>query len=138
MEEVVRSENLNAAYRWVFANQGAPGVDGMMVHELDDHIRQNWEKIEGWLWADKYRPKPVLKFEIEKQETPPTWPHGGRGESERGQRARPLVECRGQPHEPCVPKSWFDRQGLISLNAQHRLLFDSPWTAGYGTVGPVV
>lgn len=66
MEEVVARENLNAAYRRVVANKGSPGVDGMKVNELGDYIRTHWEKIEGWLLSDKYRPKPVLKVEIEK------------------------------------------------------------------------
>jgi hypothetical protein len=34
MDEVLSRENLNAAYRVVKANAGAPGVDGMSVEEL--------------------------------------------------------------------------------------------------------
>jgi RNA-directed DNA polymerase len=33
MDEVLSRENLNAAYRRVKANAGAPGVDGMSVKE---------------------------------------------------------------------------------------------------------
>ena len=35
MEQVVRRENLVAAYARVVRNGGAPGVDGMTVDELD-------------------------------------------------------------------------------------------------------
>jgi RNA-directed DNA polymerase len=35
MEEVLRGENLRAAYRRVVRNGGAAGVDGITVGELD-------------------------------------------------------------------------------------------------------
>ena len=38
MDEVLSRENLNAAYRVVKANDGAPGVDGMSVGELKEHV----------------------------------------------------------------------------------------------------
>lgn len=66
MESVLDPANLNAAHKRVVANKGAPGVDGMKVSELEEYIRQNWEKIRTWLLEDKYRPMPVRKVEIEK------------------------------------------------------------------------
>jgi len=38
MEEVLRRENLFAALKRVKANKGAPGVDGMSVEELPNHL----------------------------------------------------------------------------------------------------
>src|ERR1017187_407745 len=42
MEEIVERENLKEALRRVKANKGAPGVDGMTVNQLDDHLKQHW------------------------------------------------------------------------------------------------
>src|SRR6516162_2371803 len=42
MEEVCERENLKAALRQVRANQGSPGVDGMTVVGLKDHLKQHW------------------------------------------------------------------------------------------------
>ena len=41
MEEVVRKENLIRALKRVRANKGAPGVDGMTVDQLRDHLREH-------------------------------------------------------------------------------------------------
>jgi hypothetical protein len=47
MDEVLSRENLNAAYRVVKANAGAPGVDGMSVEELKEHVRKHWCEMEN-------------------------------------------------------------------------------------------
>ena len=39
MEEVVGRQNLQRALKRVCANQGSPGVDGMTVEQLKDHLR---------------------------------------------------------------------------------------------------
>ena len=59
MEEVLRRENLFAALRRVQANKGAPGVDGMSVDELPEHLRQAWPKIREQLLSETYVPAPV-------------------------------------------------------------------------------
>ena len=41
MEEVCERENLKAALRQVRANKGSPGVDGMTVVGLKDHLKQH-------------------------------------------------------------------------------------------------
>ena len=40
MERILGRENLQAAYLQVKANRGAPGIDGMEVEELPDHVRR--------------------------------------------------------------------------------------------------
>jgi RNA-directed DNA polymerase len=45
MEEVLRRENVMAAYKRVVANGGAPGVDGMTVGELMGYSREHWPRI---------------------------------------------------------------------------------------------
>jgi len=70
MEEVVSPENYGKALRAVIANQGAPGIDGMKVTELNGHLLRHWPKIHGKLMAGTYTPSPVKRVEIAK-------PNGG-------------------------------------------------------------
>ena len=64
MEEVLRRENLKAAYRRVVRNQGAGGVDGRSVDDLKHQIREDWPQIREALLSGMYKPSPVRKVEI--------------------------------------------------------------------------
>jgi RNA-directed DNA polymerase len=66
MDEVLSRENLNAAYRVVKANAGAPGVDGMSVEELKEHVRKHWETLQSKLRTGEYQPAAVRAVEIPK------------------------------------------------------------------------
>src|SRR5215471_5216118 len=66
MEEVCERENLKAALRQVRANQGSPGVDGMTVVGLKDHLKQHWPAIREQLLNGTYEPQPVRRVEIRK------------------------------------------------------------------------
>ena len=66
MEEVLRRENVRAAYRRVVRNGGAPGVDGMTVHELMPYCREHWARIREELLSGGYTPQPVRRVEISK------------------------------------------------------------------------
>ncbi|MEL7896563.1 group II intron reverse transcriptase/maturase [Vreelandella neptunia] len=66
MERVVDPENMERAYRKMVANKGAPGVDGMTVHQLADHLRQYWSTLCERLLADEYHPSPVRAATIPK------------------------------------------------------------------------
>ncbi len=66
MEEVLRRENLMAAYRRVVRNQGAGGVDGRSVDDLKHQIREDWPQIREALLSGTYQPSPVRKVEIPK------------------------------------------------------------------------
>ena len=66
MEEVVERENLKEALQRVKANQGSPGVDGMTVHALADHLKEHWPAIREQLLSGSYRPQPVRRVEISK------------------------------------------------------------------------
>jgi len=66
MEEVCERENLKEALRRVKANGGAAGVDGMSVDGLPDYLRENWQRMKGWLLAGTYKPQPVRRVEIPK------------------------------------------------------------------------
>jgi group II intron reverse transcriptase/maturase len=55
-----------AALRRVQSNGGAPGVDGMAVEELPEHLREHWSSIREKLEAGRYKPSPVKRVEIPK------------------------------------------------------------------------
>lgn len=70
MEHLCSKENLDSAYKRVYANKGAPGVDNMTVYQLKDWLTQNREKLKEQLINGNYKPQPVRKVEIPK-------PNGG-------------------------------------------------------------
>lgn len=65
-EQIFSRDNLMAALKRVQRNGGAPGVDGMTVDELPDHLRVHWPSIREKLEAGKYEPSPVKRVEIPK------------------------------------------------------------------------
>jgi RNA-directed DNA polymerase len=65
-ERIISRDNLMAALRRVQSNGGAPGVDGMRVEELPEHLREHWPSIREKLEAGKYEPSPVKRVEIPK------------------------------------------------------------------------
>jgi len=66
MEEVLHRENLLTALKRVVSNKGAPGVDGVTVDDLPDHLRREWPAIREQLLADTYAPSPVRRKDIPK------------------------------------------------------------------------
>lgn len=68
LEQICDRGNMQDAYLKVIRNKGAGGVDGMTVDELDDWLRSNYDALIGRLMAGKYKPKPVLRVEIPKEE----------------------------------------------------------------------
>ena len=66
MEEVCERENLTKALKRVQANKGSPGVDGMTVQRLGDHLRESWTTIREQLLNGTYQPQPVKRTEIPK------------------------------------------------------------------------
>lgn len=66
MEEVVGRQNLQRALKRVCANQGSPGVDGMTVDQLKDHLRAHWSETRQQLLDGHYTPQPVRQVLIPK------------------------------------------------------------------------
>ena len=62
-EQIVSRDNLMGALRRVQSNGGAPGVDGMTVEELPEHLMVHWPSIREKLEAGRYEPSPVKRVE---------------------------------------------------------------------------
>ncbi len=66
LEQILAGENLNLAYKQVKRNKGAGGIDGMQVDELLPFLRENRKELLQSLRDGKYRPQPVRRVEIPK------------------------------------------------------------------------
>ncbi|MFB5764134.1 group II intron reverse transcriptase/maturase [Paenibacillus medicaginis] len=67
LEEMVSRDNMNKAFKRVKANKGSHGIDGMGVDELLQYLRENGETIKQSILDGTYRPKPVRRVEIPKE-----------------------------------------------------------------------
>ncbi|USS95679.1 group II intron reverse transcriptase/maturase [Serratia symbiotica] len=66
MEVILNQENLKQALKRVKADKGAPGVDGISVSELPDHLKRQWPELRSNLLAGRYKPQPVRRVDIPK------------------------------------------------------------------------
>jgi group II intron reverse transcriptase/maturase len=66
MEAVLEPSNLRAALKRVRQNKGSPGVDGMTVKELPEHLREHWWELRERLLDGSYQPQAVKRVEIPK------------------------------------------------------------------------
>lgn len=66
LEFVLSPSNLNAAYRKVKRNKGSGGVDKMEVESLKDYLVSNKEGLQASILRGNYRPNPVRRVEIPK------------------------------------------------------------------------
>jgi len=67
LELILSRENLNRAYKQVKKNKGAGGVDSMQVDGLLPYLKENREELVQSIRDGKYRPKPVRRVEIPKE-----------------------------------------------------------------------
>lgn len=68
LEKILDRNNLNKAYKKVKSNKGAGGIDKMNVDELLTFLRDNKEQLLHKLRVGKYKPLPVKRVEIPKEE----------------------------------------------------------------------
>jgi len=66
LEQILSNSNLNEAYKKVYRNKGASGVDGVTINELKEHLRNNKHKLLSEIRTRKYKPQPVKRVEIPK------------------------------------------------------------------------
>lgn len=66
LEQILASENMDYAVKRVKSNKGAEGVDGMTVGALDVWLAEHRDELKQRLLDGKYRPQPVRRVEIPK------------------------------------------------------------------------
>lgn len=66
LERILSRSNLNQAYKQVKRNKGAHGVDGMGVESLLQYLKDNGDELVKLVLDGKYRPNPVRRVEIPK------------------------------------------------------------------------
>lgn len=66
LENMLSDENIMEAYKQVKRNKGASGVDGMTVEELKGYLDENLDIIREQIRMRKYKPSPVRRVEIPK------------------------------------------------------------------------
>ena len=67
LEKVLSKDNLNNAYKQVYKNKGASGVDGVTVEEMFSYIKEHKEEILYKIRNRKYKPQPVRRVYIPKE-----------------------------------------------------------------------
>lgn len=68
LELIIRTDNLNKAYRKVKRNKGKGGIDGMQVDELLPYLIDHQTELIRQLKEGQYKPNPVRRVEIPKEE----------------------------------------------------------------------
>ncbi len=68
MELILRKDNLNKACKKVESNKGAGGIDGMQVDNLLPYLEEHQEELIQQIKEGKYKPNPVRRVEIPKEE----------------------------------------------------------------------
>jgi len=66
LEQILNTNNLNQAFKQVKRNKGAHGVDGMDVEHLLQYLKDNGGELKRTILDGKYRPNPVRRVEIPK------------------------------------------------------------------------
>ncbi|MFC3788558.1 group II intron reverse transcriptase/maturase [Paenibacillus sp. GCM10012307] len=66
LEKILSRGNLNEAYKQVKRNKGSHGVDGMKVEHLLQYLKDNGDELVKLVLDGKYRPNPVRRVEIPK------------------------------------------------------------------------
>ena len=46
LEKILSDDNIKAAYKRVYANKGAGGVDGVTINELEEYMKEHWKSIK--------------------------------------------------------------------------------------------
>ena len=67
LEKVLDDKNLFDAYKQVYKNKGTSGVDGITVDELGYYMFEHKEKIKEQIRTRKYKPSPVRRVYIPKE-----------------------------------------------------------------------
>lgn len=67
LEKILSNQNMNQAYKRVYRNKGASGVDGVTVDELKLYLREHKDELRQRIRTRKYQPQAALRVEIPKE-----------------------------------------------------------------------
>ena len=67
LEKILNDNNLYSAYKQVYKNKGTSGIDGITVEELEIYMNKHKEEIKEQIRNLKYKPSPVRRVEIPKE-----------------------------------------------------------------------
>ena len=65
-EQLISFTNIQQAVKKVMQNKGSAGIDGMGVQELPGYFEAHWIEIREQIVTRTYKPQPVLRVEIPK------------------------------------------------------------------------
>ncbi len=68
IDKVYALENLRRAFKHVKSNNGAPGIDGETVKDFATSLENKLATIHDELKTGRYRPEPVKRVEIAKED----------------------------------------------------------------------
>lgn len=68
LEQILSNQNMNDAYKRVYLNKGAGGIDGVPVEELKAHLKEHKDELRTQIRRRKYQPSPALRVEIPKED----------------------------------------------------------------------
>ena len=66
MARILERDNVQAAWKRVKSNKGAPGSDGMTLEDFPAYAREHWQEIRQSLLDGSYQPRPVRRVVIPK------------------------------------------------------------------------
>ena len=67
LEEILNQNNLNKVYKKVVANKWVAGVDGIIVEEEYEYLKENKDRIINQIRKRKYKPQHVKRVQIPKE-----------------------------------------------------------------------
>ncbi len=67
LNQILSKGNLRQAYWQVVRNNGSPGIDGMDVLFLNQHLNKEWERIRTEIESGKHTPQAVKGIKIPKR-----------------------------------------------------------------------
>jgi group II intron reverse transcriptase/maturase len=66
LDKILARDNMYLAMQRVIRNKGSHGVDGIKTDELHDYAKNHWATIKSKLLDGRYKPSPVRRVEIPK------------------------------------------------------------------------
>jgi RNA-directed DNA polymerase len=66
LDAVLARDNLWRAWKWVKANRGAPGIDGVRLEDFPAYARNHWLDVREQIEQGRYAPQPVRRVAIPK------------------------------------------------------------------------